>query len=139
MSQQQQQKQRKQRQPDPLYDDDDQEHSFFDDDLPVIRENIRKGFTETQSKVNKWISDFRKRIDGENDDEGEQQPGKPAQRQDFGPSQSEQLYGIRKSAETNRRGYDRDRYDADPQVLSDDFSNLELRDEEGTLLFREVT
>jgi hypothetical protein len=31
----------------------------------------------------------------------------------------------------SRRSGDRERYDADPQVLSDDFSALELRDTEG--------
>lgn len=51
-------------------------------------------------------------------------------RQNFGPSQSDQLHGIRKSAE-GRRSADRERYDADPRVLSDDFSTLELRDNEG--------
>jgi len=40
--------------PNELYDD--REHSFLDDDLPVIKENIRKGFLETQSKVNQWVT-----------------------------------------------------------------------------------
>ncbi|KAI9835596.1 MAG: hypothetical protein M1819_002047 [Sarea resinae] len=113
--------------PNELYDDRD--HSFFDDDLPVIRENIRKGFLETQSKVNKWVADFKKKIDGEEEDE-EFQGRPPAQGYRDSPRQS---YGIRPSGELNRRSGDRDRYDADPRVLGDDFAALELRDEEGNL------
>jgi hypothetical protein len=52
------------------------------------------------------------------------------QRQNFGPSQSEQMYGIRKSAE-QRRSADHNRYDADNRVLGDDFAQLEMRDNEG--------
>ncbi|KAI9728691.1 MAG: ubiquitin-binding protein cue5 [Chrysothrix sp. TS-e1954] len=115
-------------------DPDDKEYSFFDDELPQIRENMRQGFLQTQTKVNKWITDFRKRIDGEEDeDEIGPGPASTQQRQNFGSSQTEQLRGIRKEAERTRqerRSTDQDRYDADPQVLSDNFSELELRDEE---------
>jgi hypothetical protein len=114
---------------------DDREHSFFDDDLPVIRKNIEEGFRETQSKVNKWITDFRKKLDGEPDDYdqyGNPVPTSPQpRRQNFGPSQSDQLYGIRKSAE-QRRSADHNRYDTDNRVLGDDFEALELRDDEGS-------
>ncbi|KAF2651758.1 hypothetical protein K491DRAFT_696200 [Lophiostoma macrostomum CBS 122681] len=120
--------------PNELYDD--KEHSFFDDDLPVIRKNIEQGFKETQTKVTQWITDFRKKLDGEEDhEEAYDRYGNPVQssssqpRQNFGPSQSEQLYGIRKSAE-QRRSADRERYDTDNRVLGDDFEALELRDEE---------
>jgi hypothetical protein len=107
------------------------------DDLPVIKQNIQKGFQETQVKVNKWIMDFKKKLDGDEDDhEGQPHPAAQSssqvpQRQDFGPSQSEQLRGIRRSAEQGRRSGDRERYDADPRVLSDDFTQLELHDNEG--------
>ncbi|KAF2395525.1 hypothetical protein EJ06DRAFT_269350 [Trichodelitschia bisporula] len=114
--------------PNELYDDD-RDHSFFDDDLPVIKQSIQKGFQETQTKVNKWIMDFKKKLDGDEDDEPIPPSSRTFKRQNFGPSQSDQLYGIRKSAEASRRSGDRDRYDADPRVLSDDFTNLELRDE----------
>jgi len=115
--------------PNELYDD--REHSFFDDDLPVIKENVRKGFLETQTTVNKWITNFRKKLDGEDDESDVVQPGNSQnQRQNFGPSTHEQLYGIRKSSEARRSG-DRERYDADNRVLGDDFEALELRDEEG--------
>jgi len=113
--------------PNELYDD--REHSFFDDDLPVIKENMRKGFLETQNTVNSWITNFRKKLDGDDDESDVVQPG-TNQRQNFGSSQSEQLYGIRKSSEARRSG-DRERYDADNRVLGDDFEALELRDEEG--------
>ena len=102
------------------------------DDLPVIQENIKKGFLYTQTKVNKWITDFKKKLDGEEEDEAEQAQSGSGQyrRQNFGPSQSDQLHGIRRSAE-GRLSSDRERYDSDPRVLSDDFSTLELRDNEG--------
>lgn len=102
------------------------------DDLPIIRQNIQKGFQETQQKFNKWISDVRKRLDGDEDDPplGESSSG-GYQRQNFGPSKSDQLYGISRSAEAARRSADRDRYDSDPRVLGDDFTQLELHDNEG--------
>ena len=96
------------------------------DDLPVIRENLRKGFLETQSKVNSWVTNFKKRLDG--DDEEEQSSS-----QDHEQPAS---YGRpRRSADMARRSGDRERYDADPQVLGDDFSALELRDSEGSYSF----
>lgn len=119
---------------DELYDD--RERSFFDDDLPVIRKNIEKGFLETQSKVNKWISDFKKRIDGDEDDpyDGPTRQEGPSQhyRQDSGP-QNDRVYGIRKSADIGRRSGGRESYDADPHVLGDDFTALELRDDDGMI------
>ena len=104
-----------------------------EDDLPEIRRNIEQGFKETQSKVNKWITDFRKKLDGEPDEYdryGNPVPPRQDERQNFGPSQSDQLHGIRKSAEL-RRSSDRDRYDSDNRMLGDDFEALELRDDEG--------
>jgi hypothetical protein len=107
---------------------------IFPDDLPIIKQNLQKGFEDTKNTINKWFKDLQKKIDG--DDEDEHIPPRPQgpgpRRQDFGPSKSDQLLGIRKSGEARRSG-ERDRYDADPQVLGDDFGHrLELRDEEGT-------
>jgi hypothetical protein len=114
------------------------------DDLPEIRKNIEQGFKETQKTVSNWINNFAKKLDGEPDQYD--QYGNPVpqqhhigrsssqQRQNFGPSQSEQLYGIRKSAEQSRRSADHNRYDADNRVLGDDFAQLELRDNEGMQL-----
>lgn len=96
------------------------------DDLPVIRDNIRKGFLETQSKVNSWVQNFKKRLDGEEEDD---QPAPDDYIQSHGETQT---YGrARRSGDFVRRSGDRERYDADPQVLGDDFSALELRDTEG--------
>ncbi|KAL4877195.1 hypothetical protein BJY04DRAFT_131852 [Aspergillus karnatakaensis] len=100
---------------------EEKEYNFFDDDLPVIRENIRKGFLDTQTKVSSWVQNLKKRLDGEDEDEdnhaargyGDESYGRP-----------------RRSGDLSRRSGDRERYDADPQVLSDDFSALELRDSE---------
>jgi len=97
------------------------------DDLPIIKENIRKGFLETQSTVNKWIGNLRKKIDGEDEDDFNSQPARPAQGYQPGP----QSYG-RRSGDMGRRSADRDRYDADPELIDDDFSRLELRDAENT-------
>ena len=125
----------------PHYSDEDREHSFFDDDLPEIGRNIQQGFVETQKKVNTWINNFRKRLDGEDEDEDLYASGGPtnlpprgSSRQNFGPSQGEQLYGIRKSAEQARRSTDAQRYDADPHEFNEsEFERLELRDDEGTV------
>lgn len=119
---------------------DEREYSFFDgkhciwlfllntngfsprkDDLPVIRENIRKGFLDTQSKVSSWFQTVRKRLDGEEEEGGQSSQG-------YG---TEGYNRSRRSGDIGRRSGDRERYDADPQVLSDDFSALELRDSEG--------
>ncbi|KIW10178.1 hypothetical protein PV08_11139 [Exophiala spinifera] len=88
--------------------------SFIDDDLPEIRDNIKKGFIETQTTVNKWLTAFKKKLDGEDEDEqSEQPPPMP-------PRRSRDM----------RRSADLQRYDADMQPIGDDFSKLELRDGE---------
>jgi len=120
--------------------DDDRDRSFFDgtltsqtdaltlidmtDELPIIRDNIKKGFLETQSTVNKWVSNLKKKMDG--DDEDNMQ-GRPAQ----GGYVPQQQYGGRRSSEYTRRSTDRERYDADPQVLGDDFAGLQMKDNDG--------
>ncbi|KAJ5112194.1 hypothetical protein N7532_000239 [Penicillium argentinense] len=102
---------------------DEREYNFFEDDLPVIRENLRKGFLETQTKVNSWVANLKKRIDGEEvDDEPQSSQEYEAQHSAYGRP--------RRSGDMGRRSGDRERYDADPQVLGDDFSALELRDGE---------
>lgn len=105
------------------------------DDLPEIRDNIRKGFVETQHTVNKWISAFKKNFDGEEDDGkfAQGQPPRAAQSHGAGPGYtsppSGQPYPGRRSADM-RRSADLQRYDADMQPIGDDFSKLELRDGE---------
>lgn len=110
------------------------------DDLPEIRKNIEQGFKETQKTVTGWITNLTKKLDGEPDEydrygnpvsRDQRTQGQPSSgRQNFGPSQSDQLYGIRKSAE-QRRSADHNRYDADNRMLGDDFAQLELKDNEG--------
>lgn len=107
--------------------DDDENYSFIDDELPVIKENLRKGFLETQSKVNSWITNFKKRIDG--DDIGEIHAEQERHAQGY---QSQQQYGSRRG-ETGRRSGDSGRYDADPHVLSGDFSGMQLNDDTSEL------
>lgn len=98
--------------PNELYDD--REHSFIDDDLPVIQEQLKKGFQETQVKVNSWFKDLKKKFD-EQFDEGE------------GSSQHPQgRYGGPVSGESARRSRDYERYDADPELLSDDFAGMKF-------------
>ena len=88
-------------------------YSFLDDDLPVIKENLRKGFLETQTKVNGWINTLKKKIDGDDDDDT------PHQSSSAGP------YRTRRSNDGRQSG-DYNRYDADPQVLGDDFAGMQL-------------
>jgi hypothetical protein len=103
------------------------------DDLPIIRENIRKGFLETQTKVNSWVQNFKKKLDGEEDEDYYDDGPRQSQGYPHGYGEA-QTYRVRRSGDGRRSG-DRDRYDADPQVLGDDFSALELRDAEGKMNF----
>ena len=100
------------------------------DELPIIRDNIRKGFFETQSKVNNWVNNLRKKIDGEEEDDFQGRPPPAASGYNADPPR-QQSYG-RRSGDYPRRSADHDRYDADPEVLGDDFTSLQLRDHEGT-------
>ncbi|UKZ81960.1 hypothetical protein TrVFT333_009739 [Trichoderma virens FT-333] len=88
--------------------EEERERNFLEDDLPVIRENLRQGFLETQTKVNGWISTLKKKIE-ENFDESED-----AEHRD-GP---QYRHGGPSSRSTD--------YDADPQVLSDDFAGMKF-------------
>ena len=96
--------------------DQDREHSFMDDELPVIKEHLRKGFVETQSKFNEWFTTMKKKIDGDVDD--------PSYHDD-GPRPEHGRMG-RRQGESARRSHDYDRYDADPQLLTDDFAGMKL-------------
>ena len=92
----------------------DREHSFIDDDLPIIKENLRKGFMDTQKQVNTWFTSLKKKLDDAyNEDEDESQPSRHRHN--------------RRSGESSRRSADYERYDADPQVLSDDFAGMRLQ------------
>jgi len=106
--------------------DDRDRPNFFEEDLPVIKENIKKGFLETQAKVTGWFDEFRKRIDG--DDQPEESMGR-AHGEQSPPLRISGQYarsGNRRQHDAPRRS--RDGYDADPKVLSDDFTHLSLKD-----------
>ena len=90
--------------------DQERERNFLDDDLPEIQENLRRGFVETQSKVNTWFTNLKKKID-ESLDDGPQNPQGPPGR---------------RPGDSSRRSGDYERYDADPQVLSDDFAGMKF-------------
>lgn len=101
--------------PNELYDDRD--HSFLDDDLPVIQEQLKKGFQETQVKVNSWFKDLKKKFDEQFDEEGE-----PSTQQQAGRGHSTG----RGSGDSSLRSRDYERYDADPELLSDDFAGMKF-------------
>ena len=100
--------------------------TFNIDDLPEIRENIRKGFVDTQKTVNSWITTFKKKIDGE-DDEETPPPQPPRPNQNQYPNYAGPQGYARRSNDMTRRSADMQSYDADPQLIGDDFSKLELR------------
>jgi hypothetical protein len=92
----------------PQNEGEERERNFLEDDLPIIRENLRQGFVETQTKVNGWITNLKKKIE-ENFDESEDASNREGpQYRHGGPS---------------NRSTD---YDADPQVLSDDFAGMKF-------------
>lgn len=41
------------------------EHSFINDELPMIRENIKQGFDDAKNKVSNFFSTIKKKIDGD--------------------------------------------------------------------------
>lgn len=121
------------------YDDerrsnDRQERSFFDDDLPEIRENLTKGFNETRTKVNSWVENLRKKIDGaaagNNNNNNNYDDDEDYYTTNNNPSRS-QLFGAlgnndRPSSERKSRG--NRYYDRDPREINDDFQGISLAD-----------
>lgn len=97
----------------------EEERSFLDDDLPVIKENLRKGFLETQSKFNGWITQLKKKIDGDEEDD---EPESSRYGAGAGTGAARRSYDGRRSGDIGR-------YDADPQVLGDDFAGIQLNDD----------
>jgi hypothetical protein len=93
---------------------DEREHSFLDDDLPVIKESLRKGFVETQSKVNTWFTQLKKKLDEQFDEDDERR------------AQGSSSFMGRPTRDQTRRSNDYDRYDADPELLSDDFAGMKF-------------
>ncbi|KAF2451517.1 hypothetical protein P171DRAFT_375775 [Karstenula rhodostoma CBS 690.94] len=110
---------------------DEDQGLFNKDDLDEIKRNLEQGFDGARNTINKWVGGFMKKLEGEPQkyDQYGNEVYRHNQRQDFGPSQSDQLRGIRRSAEA-RRSADHNRYDNDNRMLDDDFEALELRDDE---------
>lgn len=107
-------------------DSDKDRPSFFEEDLPVIKENIKKGFIETQSKVTGWFNEFKKRI--ENDTSPEASPAGSARSSgQYARAGAGRRPGLGDGSRRSRDGG----YDADPQVLSDDFTHLDMNDNAG--------
>lgn len=104
---------------------DDREYSFLDDDLPVIQEQLKKGFQETQTKVNTWFKDLKKKFDEQFDEEGEAAAQQHEQKQQGGRSPFTGR-GSGESSRASRRSRDYERYDADPELLSDDFAGMKF-------------
>lgn len=117
------------------YDDDrpeEPERSFFDDDLTEIRDSLQKGFEETKEKVSGWMTNLRKRIDGDGT-----QPGL------FGNSLGNSSTSAGRYSQSPRDSYDdrsgmprsemgngrRRMYDNDHSEIGDDFQGIRLRDE----------
>ncbi|MCJ1312826.1 ubiquitin-binding protein cue5 [Agyrium rufum] len=109
--------------PSELYDDRDR--SFIDDDLPEIRDNIKKGFFETQTKVTNFIKNLQKKMN-EEDEEDEHLGQGPSMRV---PGQQQRTTPRRSGEYGGRRSTDHHRYDADPELLDDNFERLQMRDE----------
>jgi hypothetical protein len=99
----------------------EEEHSFLDDDLPIIKENLKKGFLETQNTVNGWLTNLKKKIDGVEDEE-KSLSSQPR----YGAGNAG--YRTRRSGDGRQSG-DYNRYDADPHVLGDDFGGIQLNDD----------
>ncbi|KAK3943503.1 CUE domain-containing protein 5 [Diplogelasinospora grovesii] len=97
--------------------DSEREPSFLDDEFPVIKESLRKGFIETQTKVNSWFTNLKKRIDEQLVDKDED---------DDRHAQGSSSFMGRPTRDQTRRSADYDRYDADPQLLSDDFAGMKF-------------
>ncbi|KAL2021144.1 hypothetical protein VTK56DRAFT_7450 [Thermocarpiscus australiensis] len=98
--------------------DDEREHSFLEDELPVIKESLRKGFLETQTKVNTWFTNLKKKIDETFDEDDEPRA-----------AQGSSSFMGRPSRVQTRRSADYDRYDADPELLSDDFAGMKFHND----------
>lgn len=104
----------------------------YAEDFQEIRQNIEQGIKSGQKFFGGLIKNLQEKLEGE--PERYNAYGDPVpRRQNYGPSQSEQMHGSRRSAEA-RRSADNSRYDNDNRVLGDDFEALELRDDEGTYL-----
>lgn len=86
----------------------------------MIKENIRKGFVETQNKFNSWFTDIRKRLDGDSPENSPPNSARNSGQYVQPANRSVNELGVPGSRDVG--------YDADPRVLSDDFTHLHLKD-----------
>ncbi|KAK9462556.1 uncharacterized protein V1516DRAFT_670564 [Lipomyces oligophaga] len=110
----------------------DREYSFFDDDLPVIKENLSRGLQETRNRVNDWVTSFKKKLDGEDEDySGESDYYSRTQKSSSSSRTRQTVSGTSTTSSGRKTHYDyslgqRQAYDNDPQVLDGNFDNLNL-------------
>lgn len=118
------------------YDEHGRERSFFDDELPQIQANFQKGFNETKEKVNSWVENLKKKIDGD-----DKNPGVFSNifgGMDESSSHSHAGQGRRHNNEGddyyNYRGYDQQQprrrnhgFDRDPDEV--DFNGIQMKDD----------
>lgn len=110
------------------YEDDDdmyKDRSFFDDELPQIKENLAKGFNETKEKMNSWVENLRKKIDGD-----DKQPGVFSgifnnNKGVFGGLNS--FASGSEGSKNNSRQRPGKYYDQDPEEIN--FSGINMKDE----------
>ncbi|KAK9247495.1 hypothetical protein V1506DRAFT_470405 [Lipomyces tetrasporus] len=97
----------------------DKNWSFFDDDLPVIKDNLVQGFNETRARVNEWVANFKKKLDGDDSPSTDY----------YASAGSERAYSsTARPTSYNYRIGRQSSYDNDPTELDGNFSHLNLVD-----------
>ncbi|KAK9467886.1 hypothetical protein V1512DRAFT_260296 [Lipomyces arxii] len=110
------------------YYDQDKDWSFFDDDLPVIKENLSQTFNETKDKINGWVANIRKKIESLDDTDS------PTDYYSSSSTSAGQGRVYSRSARPAKYDYKIDRnnsYDNDPTELDGNFSHLTMADDSG--------
>ncbi|KAK9491458.1 hypothetical protein V1508DRAFT_398854 [Lipomyces doorenjongii] len=99
--------------------DSDKNWSFFDDDLPIIKDNLVQGFNETRTRVNEWVANFKKKLDGDD-----------TRTDYYATAGSGRAYSsTARPASYNYRIARQSSYDNDPTELDGNFSHLNLVDD----------
>src|SRR5690606_34596076 len=97
------------------------------------------GFLQTQQTVNRWLGEFKKKLDGIDNDDDVPQGGSQGHRgphahgghghgHGHGHPTRVGTFGTAPGARSPRGSYSSEQYDADPHLLPDDFQHLEIRD-----------
>ncbi|KAK9325825.1 hypothetical protein V1517DRAFT_313624 [Lipomyces orientalis] len=100
-------------------DSGDKNWSFFDDDLPVIKENLVQGFNETRARVNEWVANFKKKLDGDDNPSTDYYASAGSGRA-YSSTARPTSYNYRIGRQSS--------YDNDPTELDGNFSHLNLVD-----------